>query len=246
MPQIIKIISFVFFILLIVNIAVSNDKSVIHYQVIHIPSLVLVFGGTILLILSTNHYTDIFSLLKRGFSKNSLEKKEALDELKKDIVEITDTYYRSGASGLLKEKNFKNKNLNEILEHIDSKIPIGDISRNLLRSVKKDLFELNRSQIILKLGKSEAPALGMFGTILGLVKLLDDLSDLASLGPNMSLALITTLYGVFFSFILGILISTLEERKKNIQRSYGLLESWLKTIENKKPSLYLDKEMKNG
>jgi len=88
----------------------------------------------------------------------------------------------------------------------------------------------------------EAPALGMFGTILGLVRLLDDLSDLSSLGPNMALALITTLYGVFVSFILGMIVNILDERKKNIQRNYGVIISWLKVIEKKKPSLYLDKE----
>ncbi len=39
------------------------------------------------------------------------------------------------------------------------------------------------------------PAFGMIGTLMGLVGLLANLSDAASLGPNMAVALITTLYG---------------------------------------------------
>ena len=48
------------------------------------------------------------------------------------------------------------------------------------------------------------PGCGMIGTLFGLVAMLKNLSDSASLGPNMAVALITTLYGsilanVFFT-----------------------------------------------
>ena len=39
------------------------------------------------------------------------------------------------------------------------------------------------------------PAWGMIGTLIGLVNMLKDLSDSASIGPNMAVALLTTLYG---------------------------------------------------
>ena len=39
------------------------------------------------------------------------------------------------------------------------------------------------------------PAWGMIGTLIGLILMLKDLSDPDSIGPNMSVALITTLYG---------------------------------------------------
>ncbi|MBU3915819.1 MotA/TolQ/ExbB proton channel family protein, partial [bacterium] len=46
---------------------------------------------------------------------------------------------------------------------------------------------------------SLAPAFGMIGTLIGLILMLADLSDVNSIGPNMSVALITTLYGSLFS-----------------------------------------------
>lgn len=44
-------------------------------------------------------------------------------------------------------------------------------------------------------GAGLAPAFGMIGTLIGLINMLKDLSDISSVGPNMSVALITTLYG---------------------------------------------------
>ncbi len=41
-----------------------------------------------------------------------------------------------------------------------------------------------------------APGLALVGTLIGLVKLLADLSDPDSVGPNMALALVATFYGV--------------------------------------------------
>jgi chemotaxis protein MotA len=44
-----------------------------------------------------------------------------------------------------------------------------------------------------------SPGLGMLGTVMGLVGMLRNLDDKASIGPNMALALITTFYGSLFS-----------------------------------------------
>lgn len=39
------------------------------------------------------------------------------------------------------------------------------------------------------------PAWGMIGTLIGLVNMLAKLDDISTVGPNMAVALITTLYG---------------------------------------------------
>ena len=40
-----------------------------------------------------------------------------------------------------------------------------------------------------------APALGMIGTVIGLVQMLQNMSDPSTIGPSMAVALITTFYG---------------------------------------------------
>jgi chemotaxis protein MotA len=46
-----------------------------------------------------------------------------------------------------------------------------------------------------------APSMGMIGTLIGLILMLRNLNDPAQIGPGMSLALTTTLYGAFMANI---------------------------------------------
>lgn len=53
-------------------------------------------------------------------------------------------------------------------------------------------------------GSNAAPAFGMIGTLIGLINMLKDLdsADLSSLGPNMSVALVTTFYGCMMAHVI--------------------------------------------
>ena len=44
-----------------------------------------------------------------------------------------------------------------------------------------------------------APAMGMIGTVIGLIGMFAAMDDPATIGPAMALALLTTLYGLIFS-----------------------------------------------
>ncbi len=60
-----------------------------------------------------------------------------------------------------------------------------------------------------------APAFGMIGTLLGLIGMMANLEDTASIGPNMAVALVTTLYGsIFANLILSPIQFKLEDRHK--------------------------------
>lgn len=52
-----------------------------------------------------------------------------------------------------------------------------------------------------------APAMGMIGTLIGLVQMLSNMSDPASVGPSMTVALLTTLYGAMIANIFAIPIA---------------------------------------
>jgi len=51
-------------------------------------------------------------------------------------------------------------------------------------------------------GAAYSPAFGMFGTMFGLINMLKDLSDVSSIGPNMSVCLITTFYGIVLANVI--------------------------------------------
>jgi chemotaxis protein MotA len=62
------------------------------------------------------------------------------------------------------------------------------------------------------------PGLGMLGTVVGLIGMLANLEDKASIGPNMALALVTTLYGSMGASLFVVPIGT-KLRKHDAQES---------------------------
>lgn len=48
-----------------------------------------------------------------------------------------------------------------------------------------------------------APAMGMIGTVIGLVAMFAQMNDPAAMGPAMAVAMLTTLYGLILSFALA-------------------------------------------
>ena len=55
--------------------------------------------------------------------------------------------------------------------------------------------------------------MGMIGTLIGLVQMLQALDDPSKIGPAMAIALLTTFYGAFIAFVLmGPIAEKLERR----------------------------------
>lgn len=57
------------------------------------------------------------------------------------------------------------------------------------------------NQEIIKAWVDLAPAMGMIGTLIGLVAMLGNMADPKAIGPAMAVALLTTLYGAFIANI---------------------------------------------
>jgi len=70
-----------------------------------------------------------------------------------------------------------------------------------------------KGRVIIEKAGEYAPAWGMIGTLIGLVLMLSSLDDPASLGPNMAVALLTTLYGTVLANLVFLpMASKLENR----------------------------------
>lgn len=78
-------------------------------------------------------------------------------------------------------------------------------ARAILETMVESVDARHQTQISLwKAIGGYCPTLGMMGTVIGLINMLQNLSDPSSIGVGMSLALLTTLYGVFFSNVIFI------------------------------------------
>ncbi len=64
----------------------------------------------------------------------------------------------------------------------------------------------NGAEIFVSLG-TYAPAMGMIGTLIGLVQMLQTMSDPSSIGPAMAVALLTTFYGAILANIVCMPVS---------------------------------------
>lgn len=74
-------------------------------------------------------------------------------------------------------------------------LPPDDIERMLIGEVEAVGSSHVRSAGVLRRASEVAPAMGLIGTLVGLVQMLGSLNDPTSIGPAMALALLTTFYG---------------------------------------------------
>ena len=79
--------------------------------------------------------------------------------------------------------------------------------------------------------------MGMIGTLIGLVQMLANMSDPASIGPSMAVALLTTLYGAMIANIFAIPIADKLALRSNEERMLKsmIIDSLLGIQEGRNP-----------
>ena len=88
-----------------------------------------------------------------------------------------------------------------------------------------------RSASIVRRASEVAPAMGLIGTLVGLVQMLAQLDDPASIGPAMAVALLTTFYGAIMgTVILGPLAAKLERNSNDETMSKRLILTAMESI----------------
>ncbi len=88
-----------------------------------------------------------------------------------------------------------------------------------------------------------APAFGMIGTLIGLIQMLLNLSDMASLGPAMAVAIVTTFYGVILANLIFTPFSkqlSAKSEREQLRKSI-IIEGILSIQDGEKPRVIRDK-----
>jgi chemotaxis protein MotA len=73
------------------------------------------------------------------------------------------------------------------------------VNKMLGKDIDLTILRHEAGQRMFKNMAAIAPAMGMIGTLIGLVQMLANMSDPASIGPAMAVALLTTLYGAIIA-----------------------------------------------
>ncbi|SMF00060.1 MotA/TolQ/ExbB proton channel family protein [Pseudobacteriovorax antillogorgiicola] len=215
---------------------------------LHYPSLLVVLGGVVGIALNTSHCAILAEMARNLVMKSASGMRQRTNTVDSLLGELTDIYYKDGPQGISKkideDKNF-GSTWKMVAEKLEARIAIPDIRLIVELKKRRLLAALNTQIALLRKLSTLAPAFGMFGTILGLVKLLGNLQDFSSIGPNMSLALLTTLYGIFIAqVVIGPLVAKLENLKVERTKNTEQVLLWIYMIENRKPAFYLESSRK--
>ena len=209
--------------------------------VFHFPSALFIFGTLTGLILISYQISFLLRLIKSLLFLPPSKIETQILALNEKLTVMTDDYYKSGARGIQSKYDVKKlpKLWQLLLNQLEAKIPIGDVRSLIQYDAGRTKDHLSRQIRALGFLSAISPSIGLLGTVLGLIKLLANLSDLSSLGSNMALALVTTLYGIFISvLVFNPLMSRLQGLQSQVMKSYQQVFFWLNLIEARKPSFY--------
>ena len=164
------------------------------------PSLLIVVAGSIMVVMfrsSLGEFLGAVGVLGKTF-KNKLDAPEALIE---QIVELA-TIARKDGMIALEGQEIANPFMSKAVAMLVDGTDGGIIKSSLERD--KDMTKLRHdmgAKLFSAWGEI-APAMGMIGTLIGLVLMLGNMADPKAIGPAMAVALLTTMYGAIIANII--------------------------------------------
>ncbi len=169
------------------------------------PSILIVVVGTHFVVMMTFSLGDFLGAAKAGMKVLTFKAMDN-EELITQIVELADMARKSGLlalEGATIEQDFLKKGIGLLVDGHD-----GDVVKGILeKDVRMASERHNLAGSVFKTMADVAPAMGMIGTLIGLVAMLSNMDDPKSIGPAMAVALLTTLYGAIMANMVGIPIA---------------------------------------
>ena len=167
---------------------------------INVPSILIVFGGTLFVVLSQFTLGQFFGAGK-VVGKAFMFKIDSPEALIEKIVEMADSARKGGFLALEEaeiENPFMQKGVDMLVDGHDIEVVRETLAKDI--SMTSDRHEFGATMF--KNMGDVAPAMGMIGTLIGLVAMLSNMDDPKAIGPAMAVALLTTLYGAFFANVM--------------------------------------------
>ena len=189
---------------------------------IDVPSIAIVFGGSTFVLLS-NYTLPQFIGAGKIAGKAFSFKIESPEELIEKIVELADSARKGGFLALEEAEitnPFLQKGVDLLVDGHDGDVVRASLSKDI--SLTTERHEMGAG--IFKTLGDIAPAMGMIGTLVGLVAMLSNMDDPKSIGPAMAVALLTTLYGAFLANVIALPMSfKLNLRKEEEKLNQSLI-----------------------
>jgi len=185
---------------------------------VDVPSVVIVLVGSYFTLFTLTSISDalgIFSIMGLIFKTPNFNEQGIITKL----MAMSEKARREGLLALEEEledldDEFMKKGMRLVVDGTDA-----GIIRGLMENELSQMQDRHADKISMVIGWAGlAPGLGMLGTVIGLIGMLKNLEDKSSLGPNMAVALITTLYG---SMIANLLLTPIFGKLKSLDATEG-------------------------
>ena len=167
---------------------------------VDVPSVLIVVGGTFFAVMYTTPLPTFLSSFG-AMGKAFFPPVKSQEQLVTRMVELAAIARKDGMMALdgqdVPDKFFQ-KGMQMLVDGADEKKLVAQMTQEI-KSMRERHGDL---QAVVKAWVDLAPAMGMIGTLVGLVLMLGNMSDPKAIGPAMAVALLTTLYGAFFANVM--------------------------------------------
>ncbi|MCA1065978.1 flagellar motor protein MotP [Rossellomorea sp. AcN35-11] len=175
---------------IITNAGISGFGSFVD-----VPSMFVVIGGLIgamLVSFSIKELKQLGKVMRESFRDEEYD----LQGLIGTFVNLSEKARREGLLALEAELEevedpFIQKGVLLAVDGIEQDVIVDIMNAEIIALEERH----RKNKSLLDKAGEYAPAWGMIGTLIGLVLMLKNLNDPSTLGPNMAIALLTTLYG---------------------------------------------------
>ncbi len=189
---------------------------------IDVPSLLIVVGGTGAAALTAESLSSCIGSIKVAINVFKVKGNDATETIAK-IAELSTVARREGIVALENAK-VEDEFFGRALRMAADGANADEIKATLSGEITAMKARHERGQKLFKFIAASAPAMGMIGTLIGLVQMLRALDDPASIGPAMAVALLTTMYGAIIAFqIAGPIATKLEHRSTEEATHMGVV-----------------------
>ncbi len=187
---------------------------------INTPSLLIVLGGTFMVTMmkfSLGSFLSAATVALNAFMHKPLP----AEELIVTAVDLATTA-RQGGLLALEEAEVPDPFMKGGLDLLVDGHPAEVVRMMLTKDLQLTLKRHSDGQDIFKAIGDVGPAMGMIGTLIGLVQMLANMDDPKQIGPAMAVALLTTLYGAILANMFALPIAdklSVRSREENNRKS---------------------------
>lgn len=164
---------------------------------INAPSILVVVGGTIAAGMIAERMEHVINSIKVGLNAVFL-RSPSVENTIEIIVDLATVVRKEGLLAL-ENRTIDDAFLARGVRFAVDGMPAEEVQSVLRGELASMRSRHKRGKDFFKFLATSAPAMGMVGTLIGLVQMLQTLSDPAAIGPAMAVALLTTLYGAILA-----------------------------------------------